>query len=392
MKKLFTLLTVTALALAGRGVAFGQAYIGNGASGISTGNNNANGTAVSGAQGVNNEFGAGETAIITGAGFTGPGNVTFPGTSRAVQNTSPVALLLGSSTVSGQNIVINSYNAGGNIQGWVCVWVGKNSCLTSFETNRGSWPTAPTCNPVQNINNVYNDADFNGTGTSYGNAVRPYTYTYTGDGCAPSISGTINLSAWRTFAPYVSNTNVNDNGIPLVQTINNAVKDDASFAAISAPKTAGNGLELYVRPTTVAIGNVVAFDEFKVKPIQWWYNTYGVSIVSASPSSIASDDCYSNVTYTSYSHDYGGYTDGLVFIILIMVQNMTGSVGIMLFGSDTSLKMLYGRKRKNCLGVPIWMQQSRYWAVPIFALQIILPTILIRRSLTQATRQVIQRR
>ena len=70
------------------GVAWGQAYIG---------------TNMSGSANVNNEFGAGESAVITG------GSITYP--HGHPLNGSPNTIWLGSSL--SKNIVINSYNANG---------------------------------------------------------------------------------------------------------------------------------------------------------------------------------------------------------------------------------------------------------------------------------------
>ena len=85
--------------------------------------NNATATGITGANGVNNEFGAGESSTIRGNNYCLPGFVVQPSgmTSPVYSNpataisargvsTTPNTIRLGSSTSSGQNIVINSYN------------------------------------------------------------------------------------------------------------------------------------------------------------------------------------------------------------------------------------------------------------------------------------------
>ena len=106
------------------GVAWGQAYIGR---------------SLNDANNVNNEFGAGESATITGSA-TRTGFITTPGSPRGIN---PITIKLGSS--SSKNIVINSYNAQGGFKDFVYsgtyTWdnTNTNSCSNSYP----GYPGAP---------------------------------------------------------------------------------------------------------------------------------------------------------------------------------------------------------------------------------------------------------
>ena len=64
----------------------------------------------SGHSNINNEFGAGESAIITN------GAITWPA-SNGVPHSTPSAIQIGSEY--SENILINSFNAGGYAAGWI---------------------------------------------------------------------------------------------------------------------------------------------------------------------------------------------------------------------------------------------------------------------------------
>ena len=298
MRKRFTLLiTVTALLLGSSGgKMWGQAnYIG-------TPGTNINGANTNGASAVNNQFGAGESATITGTGInTSPGstpNITFPGGSRAVA-TSPNTIWLGSSVTSGKNIVINSYNGLGNIQGWMYTSKGhaQNEVNNHASYTNAGAPLTP---------NYVNDQTAtlqNGTGSAYGQGVRPATgsHTYTTSGlhgsCTASTSYSHAFSAYQHFAPYVTNINSTDDAVDLVQLNGVAVYDNSSWGNRGAVKTVTAGtLNNYVRPTTVAITGNAYFNEFKIEDIDWWYMTYEASRVplfnsGTSTTDTHSDDC-----------------------------------------------------------------------------------------------------
>ena len=290
MGKRFTLLiTVTALLLGGSSNVWGQAYIG-------TPGTNINGNNTNGASAVDNQFGAGESATITGTGInTTPGstpNITFPG-NHAVA-TSPNTIWLGSSDASGKNIVINSYNGGGDIQGWM--YTSKGHAQNEVN-NHASYSNAGA-SLTPNYTNDQAATLQNGTGGAYGSGVRPATgsHSYTTSGlhgsCTASTSYSHSFSAYQKFAPYVTNINSTDNGVDLVQLIGATVYDNTSWSGRGTVKTVGGGLSNYIRPTTVAITGSAYFNEFKVEDINWWYQTFDASRVPLFNSGTSTTDTH----------------------------------------------------------------------------------------------------
>ena len=247
-------------------------------------NNNRNNTAINGANGVNNQFGAGESATILGRPLPplqwGIPDITFPGTTRPV---APRYIHIGSSEPSGKNIVINSYNGGGDIQGWINQVIQAGNC----HANTGwvlSVPSWPDCT-ISYSNVAGKTGLFHPSSLQNGWKVNSYTWGHThgSGGCAVSVGGgPWYFSKWGTFAPYTTNQNTVDDGVHLVQTIGQAVSSDPTWINRGAVRTANlsgttTDLELYRRPTTVAISPGYSyFTEFKIEDVEWWYNTYDV--------------------------------------------------------------------------------------------------------------------
>ena len=131
-------LIAAVLLLAGSsgGVAWGQAYIGNPGSNVNGFDTNP----LNRDHAVNNQFGAGESAEI-GDGSNQDndgGRITWPNGNYNV-NTGVSTILIGGggNTPGGgkKNIVINSYNAEGKIQGWIKRYWGKRNSSVLL----GSW-------------------------------------------------------------------------------------------------------------------------------------------------------------------------------------------------------------------------------------------------------------
>ena len=280
------------------GVAWGQVYIGTATNSSSTSgatqggqigfeaaaNNNRNNAAINGANGVNNQFGAGESATILGRPSPplqwGIPDITFPGTTRPV---APRYIHIGSTEASGKNIVINSYNGGGDIQGWINQVIQAGNCPAST-----GWVLSPPSWPVCTItySNVAGKTGlFHPSSLQNGWKVNAYSWGHThgSGGCAVSVGGgPWYFSKWGTFAPYTTNQNTVDDGVNLVQTIGQAVLSDPTWNNRGVARTANlsgttTDLELYRRPTTVAISPGYSyFTEFKIEDVEWWYNTYNV--------------------------------------------------------------------------------------------------------------------
>lgn len=269
------------------GVAWGQSYIG-------TPGDNINGAATNpGNIGkvVNNQFGAGESAEISDGNLGNNnqgGEIVWPN-GRYVVNSFVYPIFIGGSKAHGgkTNIVINSYNADGDIQGWVRrTWGKLSSTLT------GAWHCNSQVDDVSGWNFSYDYTNQDGgsdhnanAGSNYGKEVNTWTAPspyYTGDVCpvgsaAPYVaSGTYKLSRYQTFAPYTVNQNTTDDGTPLVQKTGVPLKDENSWTHAQAhpPLTTGTGLVYYKRPTTVAISGTLNFDAFTFKDLEWWYMTY----------------------------------------------------------------------------------------------------------------------
>ena len=115
------------------GTAWGQAYrkgyvTSDGRMGLRRGDATSTGSKgyIGNANNVNNEFGAGESAIVNTS------SVTFPAPSHALKIANPTALRVGSEY--SQNVVINIYDNGGNAAGRIINVHFKNY-------QKSAWPT-----------------------------------------------------------------------------------------------------------------------------------------------------------------------------------------------------------------------------------------------------------
>ena len=288
-------LIAAVLLLAGSsgGVAWGQSYIG-------PPGNNINGSATNPGniyQAVNNQFGAGESAEIgDGANANDGGQITWPHGNYNV-NTGVSTILIGGggNTPGGgkKNIVINSYNANGDIQGWI-----RRSWGKKLDIVRGPWhcnsqiADAPSFNYLydydSNVDYLNGDIFYN---HGYGHdsvGWRSSPEVYTADPCPLNASVVPRTdpaplrkhSRYQKFIPYVANTNGPDDGTPLLQLIGNRVHTEPTYNSESPQKArslSSNNLTLYKRPTTVAIQGKIDFDEFKITDLKWWYKTFNVN-------------------------------------------------------------------------------------------------------------------
>lgn len=241
------------------GVAWGQAYIG---------------TSTNDANNVNNEFGAGESATISGSPSR-TGYITEPGNSRTIN---PTEIHLGSS--SAQNIVINSYNAQGGFKDFVYngtkQWDGHNqgSC-------GGSCPSYPSHPDPTTLS--YSEPSVPEKGCVIA-PLRTSTVTISHSYHNAAIKTAsligITLGCGGTFTPYVRHTTASDDGVNLVQLsgLGNIEDDNSYINNINTPAktTNGGGLTDYKRPTTVSIKGKNTFSEFRIGDIRWWYKTFNV--------------------------------------------------------------------------------------------------------------------
>lgn len=235
------------------------------------------GTSVNDANNVNNEFGAGESATISGS-TNRTGYIIYPGSSRLINN-SPAQIWLGSTTGSGQNIVINSYNALGRFRDFVYNGTKKWSATTSGSCG-GPCPSPPSYpdNTTLNYDEVIEKGcviDPHRTSTvAESNSVQ-----HCGSTVSASLVG-MTLGCGETFHPYVRHTTDSDDGVDLVQLSGSAnIEDDGTWTSnigIPAKTTNGGGLTDYKRPTTVSISGKNTFTEFQIGDLNWWYKTFNV--------------------------------------------------------------------------------------------------------------------
>ena len=238
------------------GVAWGQAYIG---------------TSLNDANNVNNEFGAGESATISGSPSR-TGFITTPGNSRGIN---PTTIWLGSATASGKNIVINSYNSNGSYQDFVYngrkTINNQNSTGCSVSCGTASAASVPTnASGVTSWNEPTTPDRGCGTSQTFSEIFGMQCRTI-----SAGLNG-ISLSCGGTYTPYVRHTVANDDGVDLVQLKGTTTNDDGSYNSNIAtdPKLSGVDLTQYKRPTTISIGGKNTFQEFLITDLRWWYRTF----------------------------------------------------------------------------------------------------------------------
>lgn len=307
MKKRFTLLIAVTALLSMSAIGWAQSYI----------------TPAS----VNNQFGAGESATIENNGSNLIVRPYSPNTQQNTLITNPAAITLGSNTTSGQNVVINSYNAGGQIRGWYWTHTvtftyryvytrpvtrtrtiltndGFGNCTT---TNFGDWAANGTGAWTISSQNYIGPSPYSSGSTipNSSNSIAPPCAGVTGATCTD-----VNATAWgaqgsgtetpgvepgmgnqlshlpnydNTEIPYTANNASPDDGIPLVQTNGTRVNNSGTYntSTTNGPRTVSGSPALteYIRPTTVAIKgtNLVSMTEFLFKDVSWWYRTFTAS-------------------------------------------------------------------------------------------------------------------
>lgn len=259
MGKIFTLLiTVTALLLGGSGgKVWGQNYIG-------------------GDTNVNNDFGAGESATISGT------QVTWPGGNHAIA-AGTTKILVGSA--NSQNIVINTYNGNGLLHDYTNYWIG-----TATRTSNQYTSQSTACNNVPTPY-TWNVA----SGITWG-SMSSTTSTY-------SICDTHSAKSTGTSDPYVTDQwGSTDDGVLLVQRAGSTVSDDGTWGSRGSAPTNGT-MTQYQRPTTVAIGGVTTLEDIIIRDIRWYFMTH-----SASQSVETLTGCSTGITSCSFT----GYDPGSV--------------------------------------------------------------------------------
>ncbi len=292
MKKKFTLLIAcSALLMLGSGTAWGQLlspdYIGT--KGTTT-QDYGTITFWQGPNNVNNEFGAGESAVISEDQVTSPGG-DRPIISGTLPSDNPPTIWLGSSR--SRNIVKNTFSAQ-EIRGYYYYWFN-----TSDPGESGTYvspddiPYGLNTKPVS-IGNSDSDGDL----------LFPCdNYVYV------SVSVGDELSRWTYYSPYTSNLTSNssnyysemDDGVPLVEFHQPLINDKSSsypfgYAAPSEGASAdgtSTNFTPYQRPTTVAIEGRNSFSEFKFEDINWWYRKFTATRVDVYRSDYDEDakDC-----------------------------------------------------------------------------------------------------
>ena len=319
-KRLRLVTTIALLALlsgGSGGVAWGQAYKkGYVYSGneqrqkLRRGDANSTGSKghIKNAGNVNNEFGAGESAIVNS------GSITFPAPSHGL-NTNPSALRVGSEY--SQNVVINIYDQNGGAAGEIrnvhfknrgysaapTTWGTKETpqdrmfySLLTYDvtldpgpsytsTHAGSYtnPTAPAGaligsadDPPGGANyygSVYHAAKLNDSTAVFPvhNHVSGWDYT----GFKIKLGKMKDL----VYTSLVDPATNKDDGQILHYKIPGAHTDYDNYATLASVTSAS-----YVRPTTVMVGGTGnTFDLLRMTDIAWWWMPYEAGLSSAIP-------------------------------------------------------------------------------------------------------------
>ena len=194
---------------------------------------------IGGPSGIGNIYGAGESTTIGG------------GTLHIYASGAP------GGTIGSANYVIRSYNAGGSYQDYTNVWTGHWSTTSGSTCNYPNW----------------NDGGITWSGPT------AQTGSYYTDPCN-SLHGhshpTGGVTDIFTANQWWSQHNTDD-AVALIQTAGTAVNDDASWGTRGVPKTSGNSLVDYKRPTTIAISGNANLTDILIKDLRWYYRTYTLS-------------------------------------------------------------------------------------------------------------------
>ena len=289
------------------GTAWGQAYrngyvTSDGRMGLRRGNATSTGSKgyIGNANNVNNEFGAGESAIVNTS------SVTFPTPAHALKIANPTALRVGSEY--SQNVVINIYDNGGNAAGRIInvhfkdytktaspgTWGAQESEDRMFFSSLqydattdvgnvglftgGSGSTAPPTPAgavrlgIAQAGGVpYYGSVFSAVKKNDSTAVFPIHNHVSGwdkQNFKIKISGMSDL----VYTSLVNQTTNQDDGkilhyiIPTDQPNGFGNYHTLVPAANGGPVTAAS----YVRPTTVMVGGTHTFDLLRMSDIGWW--------------------------------------------------------------------------------------------------------------------------
>ena len=318
-KKRLRLVTTIALlaALAGGsgGVAWGQAYKkGYVFSGneqrqkqkLRRGDANSTGSKgyIDNAGNVNNEFGAGESAIVNS------GSVTFPAPSHGLNMTNPSALRVGSEY--SQNVVINIFDNDGNAAGKIINVHFKNYQKTALPATWGSadgdlnspgsedrmfFPSL-SYNAAHDIGSLSAFTGGSGTaapptpagavrlGIAHSSGTPYYGSVFSAVKTSPTsavfpihnhISGwdkqhfAINIAGMSdtVYTSLVDPTTIKDDGVILYYTI--PTDQPTNFDQYHTLTTPAVTASTYIRPTTVMVGGTGnTFDLLRMSDIGWW--------------------------------------------------------------------------------------------------------------------------
>jgi len=257
---------------------------------------------------VNNEFGAGESAIVNS------GSVTFPAPSHGL-NTNPTALRVGSEY--SQNVVINIFDNGGNAAGKIINvhfknygmtapptnWVGADGNLVSsgsqdrmyfaslsYDATKdggslsafgGGASEANSQNPTYPAGRlIHAENGAPGSGAYVGavfNAIKDASGTFATFPIHNHISGwdrtnfTINIAGMSdtVYTSLVDPTTIKDDGVILYYTIpSDQPHNFTNYHTLTSPAVTAT---TYIRPTTVMVGGTGnTFDLLRMSDIGWW--------------------------------------------------------------------------------------------------------------------------
>ena len=234
---------------------------------------------IGGPSGIGNIYGAGESTTISG------------GTLHIYASGAP------GGTTGSANYVIRSYNAGGSYQDYTNVWTGHWSTTSGSTCNYPNWndggitwsgPTAQT-----------------GSYTDLCNSLHGHSHPTGG------VTDIFTANQWWSQ----HNT---DDAVALIQTAGTAVNDDASWGTRGVPKTSGNSLVDYKRPTTIAISGNANLTDILIKDLRWYYRTYTLSqqhegetgCVTYVSNCTGSYGSYSrSANYYKHDHKWHGWTE-----------------------------------------------------------------------------------
>ncbi|MDR2919152.1 MAG: T9SS type A sorting domain-containing protein [Tannerella sp.] len=291
-----------------------------------------------GYENVNNEFGAGESSTVS------TNKVTFPSkASGGLALANLPALRIGST--QSQNIVINTYNAGGYASGWldINVWITACGTSTTFYPSESKATiiadgllTIPNSTLNSQISaglagqhqvqagdvvvlangymgtptTMQATASLSSQGGNLGdldgvmgyatmetlNEVTLYMVQHSGVGNGTTGVYTYNKAMYETpytsTGGYVSHTptpnnfpTLQDDGIWLFQYAGNKLISDVTATAASVGTApAPTGANRYKRPTTVAIAGSNTFNRIEFSDVNWFYQQHEIRPFASGPS------------------------------------------------------------------------------------------------------------